>query len=62
MSDLLEEIKEARNNLDKLESRYVRETEPCHNTKCSFYREMSSLNCCWTTLVEDCEDYSNKED
>ena len=36
MSDLLEEIKEARNNLDKLERQYVRETEPCHNTKVVF--------------------------
>ena len=59
MSDLLEEIKEARNNLDKLERQYVRETEPCHNTKCSFYRETSSLN--WTTLVEDCKDYPGEK-
>ena len=62
MSDLLEEIKEARNNLDKLERQYVTETEPCHNTKCSFYQETSSLNCCWTTLVEDCKDYPGKKD
>ena len=62
MSDLLEEIKEARSNLDKLERQYVKETEPCHNTKCSFYRETSSLNCCWTTLVEDCKDYPGEKD
>lgn len=61
MNDLLTEIKEVRNNLDKLESQYVEETEPCHNAKCSLYRETSSLNCCWTVLVEDCKDYSSEE-
>lgn len=61
MSNLLEEIKEARENLDKLEQQYIRETEPCRNVKCSLYREKSSLNCCWTTLVEDCKDYSSEE-
>lgn len=62
MSNLLEDIKDARDHLEKLERQYVRETEPCHNTKCGFYRETNSLNCCWTTLVEDCEDYSSEED
>lgn len=62
MSDLLEEIKEARENLEKLERQYVRDTDPCHNVKCGFYRENSSLNCCWTTLVEDCNNYLSEED
>lgn len=62
MNDLLTEIKEARDNLDKLESQYVKETEPCHNTKCSLYRETISLNCSWTVLVEDCKYYSSEED
>lgn len=62
MSNLLEEIKKAKENLDKLEQQYIRETEPCRNVKCNFYREASSLNCCWKTLVEDCRDYSSEED
>ncbi|WP_154030836.1 hypothetical protein [Bacteroides ovatus] len=60
--EILEEIKELEENLEELKQQYIEETEPCHNVKCSLYRERSTLNCSWTDLVEDCKGYSSEED
>ena len=57
---LLEEIKEKRYELDKLENQYLKETPPCCNKKCGFYREKSTGCCSWSVLLEDCRDYKDE--
>jgi len=59
---LLSEIKEKRNELDKLERQYLKETLPCCNTNCSFWRENTTGRCNWSVLLEDCQDYKDKFD
>lgn len=57
---LLREIKEKREELEELERQYLRETPPCCNIKCSFWRNDQSGNCSWSVLLEDCRDYEDK--
>ena len=59
---LLSEIKEKRNELDKLEQQYLQKTTPCCNKKCSFWREKSTGRCSWSVLLEDCRDYKDEFD
>lgn len=61
MSSLIREIKDAKKELENLERQYIEETEPCHNTKCTFYCTRSTLNCSWTVLVEECRDYLDED-
>jgi len=51
------DIKQLRNRLEDLENEYLRDTPPCNNKECSFYREKQSGNCSWSVLLEDCRDY-----
>ena len=56
---LLQEIKEKRNQLDKLEKQYLQETLPCTNKECAFWREKQTGCCSWSVLLEDCRDYKD---
>jgi hypothetical protein len=59
---LLSEIKEKRAELDNLESQYLKETNPCCNKKCNWWRENSTGRCSWSVLLEDCRDYKDEYD
>ena len=51
------DIKEKRNELEQLETVYLRNTSPCENKECSFYRPKQSGHCSWSVMLEDCKDY-----
>ena len=59
---LLSEIKEKIAELDNLESQYLKETNPCCNKKCYWWRENSTGRCSWSVLLEDCRDYKDEYD
>lgn len=57
---LLDEIKQMRIDLEKLEDKYLKETPPCCNKKCGFWRDNSTGKCSWSVLLEDCKDYMSE--
>lgn len=57
MNELVKLIREAKKEVERLESQYVEETDPCINENCTFYNKGCTLNCSWTTIVEECRDY-----
>ena len=57
----VEEIKEKRRELEKLEEEYLNETPPCNNKECSFWKERATGCCTWSVLLEDCIEYEPNE-
>ena len=57
-TELVKEINNARNELDRLEKKYKEETAACCNSNCGFHRPNYRLGkCAWSVLVEECKDY-----
>jgi len=56
----VEEIKDKRHELELLEEEYLRDTPPCQNTNCAFYRSGHAGNCLWSVMLEDCGEYKAK--
>lgn len=57
---LIDEIKDTRKELDRLERQYLDETPPCCNNNCAFWKEKSTGRCNWSALLEDCKDYKSE--
>ena len=57
-TELVKEITNARNELDRLERKYKEETPACSNTNCNFHRAGYRFGkCSWSVLLEECKDY-----
>lgn len=59
---LIDEIKELRAELERLERQYLNETAPCSNDKCAWWREKATGRCSWSVLLEDCKDYKSESE
>jgi len=61
VEEILQRKRELEEELEQLRKDYVRETSPCGNKKCAFYRENYKNHCSWTWWHTECPDYIEEE-